>query len=363
MSDRTAVLVTGASGLVGSEVVSRLAARGRPSIAVTHRNPRIALGDGRVVEAAEFGTAAPVTYVRGNVREPGFGLSEELSDRLGQSVGAVVHSAATTAFDAPQPLYDELNVAGTAHAIELAQRWDVPLIYISTAYVAGVRDGAVAESDYDRGQSFANGYERSKFQAEGLVRAAAGLRWAIVRPAIVTGDAETGVIRDYKNMYTMVKMIVEGKLRTLPGRYTATLALAPLDHVADVATAVVERFDDVEGRVFHATGAAPLSLREISDVLAEYPSFGVPTFVPTATFALDDLDDLEREYYRRIGAQYVSYLDHQPVFDATNTRDLLGLTPPETGKDYLRAVLDHCLESGYLGAALPDLAELMSEIN
>ena len=62
-----------------------------------------------------------------------------------------------------------------------------------------------------------------------------------VRPGIVTGVSTDGAIRDHKNLYTVVKLMVEGKLRTLPGRYDATLSLAPVDHVADIVTAGVCR--------------------------------------------------------------------------------------------------------------------------
>ncbi|KAA0024858.1 SDR family oxidoreductase [Antrihabitans cavernicola] len=356
------VLLTGATGLVGAEVVTRLVDQGRQVVGVTHRTPRIVGNDGETIESVPFttGTTAPVSHVTGNVREANLGIADP--DTLRSDVDLIIHCAATTAFDAPEDEYNALNVDATAHAIALARSWDVPLIYVSTAYVCGRRDGLISESDLDKGQNFSNGYERSKFRAETLVREADGLRWSIVRPGIVTGAAD-GVVRDYKNLYTVVKLIVEGKLRSLPGRYDATLSLVPVDFVADVIAGVTAQFDIAEGNTFHAVGADALSLREMSDVFAEYPSFAVANFVPTATFSPDDLGDLEREYYFRIGAQYAGYFDRRRTFDATNTATVLNLPLPRTDKEYLRLLLDYCLETGYLGAPLPTIEEALSCLN
>ncbi|WP_228002266.1 SDR family oxidoreductase [Nocardia australiensis] len=354
MSERDTVLVTGATGLVGAEVVARLAAAGRPVAAVLHSNSSIVRNDGTVLEAG-----APVA---GDIRAHGFGLSERDTADLAERVGVVVHCAATTAFDASVAEYEELNVRGTANAIALARGWDVPLVHVSTAYVCGMRGGAIAEDDLEAGQTFGNGYEDSKFRAEQLVRLAGeqGLRWAIVRPGIVTGATDTGAIREYKNLYTVVKLMVEGKLRSLPGRYGATLALAPVDHVADVISAAVLDFDSAHGRTMHAVGRDTLSLREVSDVLAEYPSFEVATFVPAATFAEEDLEPIEREYYRRIGSLYTNYFQRRLSFDTHHADVLLGEPAPPSGKDYLRLLLDFCLESGYLGVPLPSIEDVLA---
>ena len=239
----------------------------------------------------------------------------------------------------------------------------MPLVHVSTAYVCGRRSGTIAENELDTGQEFSNGYERSKCRAEQLVNQAP-VGSVILRPAIVAGEAATGAIRDYKNLYTLVKLIVEGKLRRLPGRYDATLSLVPVDYVADAVVAATELVHagdaSILGRTFHLQGANTLSLREVSDVLAEYPSFEVGTFVPPTAFSVEDLDPIERDYYERIGAQYTCYFDRIRTFDDTNTRTLLGLVPPATGVDYLRSLLDFCLASGYLGRPLPSISEILA---
>ena len=366
MNDRV-VLVTGAAGLVGADTVARLCREVRV-LAGTHRNPHLVVTGGARLEAPPLGTApaatANVISVAADVRLPDFGFTAEQVKSLDGQVTGIVHCAATTAFDAPQGDYDRLNVGGTAHAVALARRWGVPLLYVSTAYVCGRRGGRIAEHDLDAGAGFSNGYERSKFEAEQIVHAADDLDWSIVRPAIVTGATGTGAIREYKNLYTLVKLIVEGRLRRLPGRYDSTLSLVPVDHVADVIDAVWTRLVDgqqsVRHRTFHATGDRPITLREISDVFAEYPSFEIARFVPAGSFAVEDLDPLQQDYFERIGAQYTTYFDRVRTFDTTNTDAVMDGPSPVTGPDYLRTLLDYCLGSGYLGRPAPSVAQVLA---
>lgn len=149
-----------------------------------------------------------------------------------------------------------------------------------------------------------------------------------MRPGIVSGDHRTGHSREHKHIYQVLKLIVEGKLRTLPGNYVATLALSPVGHVANTIATAAERLPDNAGRTFHAVGAKCVSLSTLSDVLAEYPSFQIADFVPPSTFSVDQLDEIERGYFEKIGSLYASYLVRRLQFDSSNTRDRLGIIPP-----------------------------------
>ena len=347
------VLFTGAAGHVGADAVARLVGRGAHVIALVHSRSEIIANNGRRVRPAEV--------VHGDVRAAGLGLDTDTVRRLAGQVDLIVHCAAVTDFGLPEHRYTELNVDGTAHALALARTWGCGFLYVSTAYVCGEYDGTFAEDQLDIGQRFGNDYERSKFRAEHLVRDS-GLRWAIVRPGIVSGEYRTGHSREHKHIYQVLKLIVEGKLRTLPGHYGATLGLSPIGHVADTIAAAASGFADHVGHTFHAVGATPLSLRAISDVLAEYPSFRVADFVPPSTFRPDDLDDIERGYYQKVGRLYASYLSRRLDFDCTNTRDRLGLPAPATGAGYLRRIRDSCVRTGYLSRPEPSVAEVLAAL-
>ncbi len=360
MSART-VLVTGAAGLVGADVTARLAASGDAVIALVHRTARLVRSNGTPLRTRPYdGPPAPgeVVTVHGDVTAPGLGIGDAVAD----GIDLVVHCAAITDFGRADEVYERVNVGGTANVLELAARTATPVVHVSTAYVCGRRDGDIREGELDTGQRFANGYERSKFSAERLVAAARGkgVRAAIVRPAIVTGSERGGVTREFKNIYVVLKLTTEGKLRTLPGRYDATPNLVPVDYVADVVAEVAARFDEAEGRTFHAVGDREIDLRTISDVLAEYPSFRVATYVPPSSFDPAALPEAERRYYERVGVLYTDYFQRRVHFDAATTRAFVRRRPARTGPAYLRRVLDYALRRGYLGAPLPSVEAVLA---
>ncbi|MBI0378432.1 SDR family oxidoreductase, partial [Streptomyces albiflaviniger] len=324
MTEHLRILVTGAAGLVGAEVTARLVAAGHQVTALVHNQPAVIRNDGTPLEPDA------VTCLPGDVTRPGLGLPEAAYQALvADGLDRIVHCAAITDFGLPDEIYQAVNVDGTAHVLELARAGGVPLVHVGTAYVCGERDGLIRETELDEGQRLANAYEESKFRAETLVHKAQadGVRAAIVRPSIVVGDERTGVVRDYKNIYVVLKLATEGKVRSIPGQYEARLDLVSVDYVADVITEVTHRFEEAAGRTFHAVGA-PLTLRDFSDVMAEYPPFHVPRFVPPTSFDAQRLPRRERAYYERVMTLYESYFRRRTRFDDSHTADLATRRPP-----------------------------------
>ncbi|MEU1519962.1 SDR family oxidoreductase [Streptomyces sp. NPDC005811] len=349
MADTMTVLVTGASGFVGAEVTARLTGAGHTVLTLLHSNGGIVRNSGRSV------TPGPGTLTRitGDVTRPGLGLTED-DRRLVATADRIVHCAAVTDFGLPEERYESVNVAGTRHVLDLALAHRTPLVHVSTAYVCGERDGVAREDELDVGQQPGNGYERSKLAAETLVRKAAaeGLPVAVVRPSIVTGAARTGRSRDFKTIYPVLKIITRGLVRTVPGHYDAALDLVPVDHVADLVTEATTRFEGAEGLTLHAVGQL-LTLRDFSDVLAEYPSFQVARFVPPSAFSPSALPDRERPYYDRVISLYDTYFRRRIRFDDSRAAAFSGRPAYAGGRPYLRRLLDHCLKVGYLGAPPP----------
>ncbi|MEU6273189.1 SDR family oxidoreductase [Streptomyces populi] len=351
------VLVTGASGFVGAEVTARLTAAGHRVLAVVHRNAGLVRNNGREL------TAGPglLTRITGDITRPGLGLSGE-DRRLAAGADRIVHCAAVTDFGLPPGRYERVNVEGTRHVLGLALGTRTPLVHVGTAYVCGERDGIAYEDELDLGQRPGNDYEKSKLAAETLVRKAAadGLPVTVVRPSIVTGATRTGRVRDHKTVYPVLRVLTRGLVRTVPGHHDAVLDLVPVDRVADLVTEAATRFRDAEGRTLHAVGHE-LTLRDMSDVLAEYPSLHVPRFVPPSAFSATALPGRERPYYDRVVSLYAPYFRRRVRFDAARA-EAFGHRPPATGAHaYLRRLLDHCLATGYLGpppgkepAARPD---------
>ncbi len=173
--DGKRILVTGATGFLGTALVERLV-RCVPGceVAVLVRPTRRSGAAARLAREvvrndcfdrlrAELGdrfddeVAARLVAVGGDVGRDGLDLDDD-GRRLLASCDVVVHSAATVAFDAPLDTAVEVNLLGpsrVAAAIESAaadRRRDHPdaspthLVTVSTAYVAGTHQGDATET-------------------------------------------------------------------------------------------------------------------------------------------------------------------------------------------------------------------------
>src|ERR1700741_4122825 len=97
------ILVTGASGLLGSELSGALAERGHAVVALLHRSTAIHRNDGRPLPARPWsGTLPPpgeVAALRGDVRQPGLGLDGTSLAEIMRGLDLVIHGAAATGFN------------------------------------------------------------------------------------------------------------------------------------------------------------------------------------------------------------------------------------------------------------------------
>lgn len=353
------VFVTGASGMIGSELVDRLRRLGLSVVALAHTRSELKLSDGSLIpltsDFAKAPIAGEVVLLRGDVRHPRLGLDDATYQRIVDTVDLIIHCAAITDFRLPPSVYPPVNTDGTAHAVALAWAGGTPkpMIYVSTAYVCGWRQGRVSEDDLDGSYGFINAYEESKYKAELLVRAsgARGMPFVIARPSILVGASRTGRIREFHNIYVILKLVTEGCVRVLPGSYDATLDLVPIDYVVTSLVQLATNFDQLVGRCFHLTNGRPITFRDMSEVLTEYPTMLIPRIVPPQSFDLDARPPIERRLYLRGVKAYDGYFRNRVEFVNDSMLELLaGLLPrPVHGKQQLRQLIDYCEKVGFLG--------------
>ncbi|TMK74654.1 MAG: NAD-dependent epimerase/dehydratase family protein [Actinobacteria bacterium] len=150
-----------------------------------------------------------------------------------------------------------MNVEGTRRLLEFAelcQRRGQGLrrfCHISTAYVAGDHAGEFTEDQLEVGQGFRNAYERSKFEAELLVRErSAQLPILILRPSIVVGERSSGWTSSFNVLYPPLKAFARGAYPVIPARRSTPVDVVPVDYVADAVYELVEGSKDGLG-VYH----------------------------------------------------------------------------------------------------------------
>lgn len=265
-----------------------------------------------------------VRGIAGDVTAPGCGVDEVRAD-------IVWHSAASLRYE--DRYADEIlstNVEGTRNVLDLARRAGASVLnQISTAYVAGRRDGHLAEVPQDDAPS-QNHYERSKVAAEALVRAAEGISVRVLRPSIVVGHSQTCGATTFSGLYGFTRQMVQyrgvlermqaGLYRTRRVRMRvserAPLNFVPVDAVATQAAHIGLR-GDAHG-VYHLTqDEVPLigdSIRAIADLLG----FAEPEFVG----ADDELDWLDEQFDKRLDF-YGAYVRGHRVFDRARARAAL----------------------------------------
>jgi nucleoside-diphosphate-sugar epimerase len=119
------------------------------------------------------------------------------------------------------------------------------LSYVSTAYVAGEPRRLFGEHELDVGQRFRNPYERSKFEAERMVRERAhGLPLQVLRPSIVVGDSRTGRTSSFNVLYGPLKAFARGAIPAIPARRSSPVDIVPVDYVAERAVDLAESGPD-----------------------------------------------------------------------------------------------------------------------
>ena len=174
-------LLTGATGLLGSYLLrdSLLAGppHGQPCLCGLPSRSRArqrvetllaALG----IRCWKLPFQRPVV-LEGDLSEIDLGLDNRTLDWIGRNCTSVFHNAASLVFRGEDPEGEPYlsNVEGTRRMLELCRCTGVRQFHhVSTAYVCGLREGRILESDVDVGQTSGNVYEKTKLQAEMLVR-------------------------------------------------------------------------------------------------------------------------------------------------------------------------------------------------
>lgn len=333
------VLVTGSAGLLGGEICGRLVDAGFEVIGLINRNPDILRNSGERVDAVE--------PVPGDITKAQFGLSDEAWADISQRIDFIVHCAAVTEFTDETELHRAVNVEGTRNVLALAAAAGAKLVHVSTAYVAGEREGRILETELDKGQTFTNGYESTKFEAERLVRDSS-VRWTIARPGIVLGDHPEGRTRSFDTIYPILKVFAEGWVRTMPAAEHATLDLVPIDYVCEGIVRLTERFDEAEGRAFHLVSDQPTPLRAFPDTLLRFEGLASPEWVAPEAFDLAALRPSERRFFQRGAEVYARYFTRNPSFDDTAYRAFAGHGCPPCDEAWWERIVAYCIKDGFI---------------
>lgn len=331
------VLVTGATGFIGSAIVRVLVARGASVVATIQPGADRRNLSGIELEATEA-----------DLRD-----SAALDEAAG-GCRVVFHVAALYRFWAADPDdFYRVNVGGTLNVLAAARLAGVErLVYTSTVGTIGLDhrgDGSAAlparESDWPRLEHLFGAYKRSKYVAEHeVLRAAAeGLPVVLTQPTLPVGPRD---IAPTPSGRTIVDFL-NGRM---PGYVDTSLNVVDVEDVAAGHLLAAER--GRQGRSY-VLGGENCTFRHILEQLGEItglsvPRRRVPSGVAVAAAHLSEL--VEGRLAGRppsIPLEGARMATTQMVFDDSRARDELGYTS-RPAREALARAAHWFAENGYV---------------
>ncbi len=262
MSNSLPLLLTGASGVIGTELLACMPAE--RLLLSRYRTP----------------IDSPAQQISLNIREARLGLDDAAYQALAGGISGILHCAAITDMNGVADGLHETNIDGVRHMIALAEAADVPLHYVSTAYCS---------KTYGPKQPAASAYVASKRAAEQLVRASK-VRWTISRPSIVVGRSDTGAIANFQGFHLFITSILKGRLPFFPLDPEAHCDFVPADYVASALAGIVAA--PTFSETYWLTGGArAITIRQMME-------YGAP-FAAELGRDLSDIPMSDPESFRR----------------------------------------------------------------
>ena len=287
--------------------------------------------------------------IAGDLTEDQLGLDDDDIDWVSENCDSVLHNAASLNFISTDPEGEPWlsNVKGTQNVLSLCRRTEIKdFHHVSTSYVCGLRTGRIMENELDVGQTLGNDYEKSKVQAETLVREADFLSPpTIYRPAIIVGDSKTGFTTTFHGFYAALNLAAtlrkslgsEDRSLNIPTRInldgTERKNFVPVDWVSAVTAHIVTK-PQFHGRTYHLTPTTTTTVGTLREILEETFGFHGTIFSGKGNQVADPTE-IEQLFYEHIRV-YNSYWRDDPEFDLTNTHEAAPHLPcPAIDKDML----------------------------
>ncbi len=301
----TTILVTGAGGYIGGELIRSLAAE--DGIRVVGVDVRAVPAD-KQVEGVDYETA--------DIRDRS---CRDLIVR--EKPRAVVHLASIVSAGGDPDFEYSVDVTGTRNILDACVEAEVAQIVVTSSGAAygyyADNPGWISEDDPLRGnEDFA--YSRHKRMVEEMLaeyrRNHPGLKQLIFRPGSVIGPAVSNQIT---NLFE--KRFVLG----VAGSDCAFVFIWDQDVVACIRKGVLEGRDGI----FNLAGDGALPMREIARIL------GKP-YLPLPAALIGGVLGLVRTLgLGKLGPEHVKFLQFRPVLSNTKLKNEFGLVPEKTTRE------------------------------
>jgi thioester reductase-like protein len=331
--------LTGATGLLGSYLLRDAMSKDRQLTLLVRPSKRKS-GQERVEEILtgweeRLDRSLPRPHVlEGELSDPKLGLDSTDREWIKKHCDGVIHNAASLSFFAKSPDGEPwlTNIQGVQNVLNLSKEASLTdFHHVSTAYVAGTRRGPALEEDLDKGQDFGNDYEKSKVEAEKLVRTASHIeRLTVYRPSIIVGDSLTGHTSTYHGFYVLLRLAHVLVTKVVPGGVSTDQICAMLnvqrgsrknfvcvDWVSAVMTDILGN-ESLHGRTYHLTSPDGTDVYKMADAIHD------AVFKWSSPLDPSEGETMNNDWVAGMLEQeievYKKYLEDDPIFDCANTQ-------------------------------------------
>ncbi|WP_135548115.1 SDR family oxidoreductase [Paenibacillus cymbidii] len=300
---------------------------------------------------------APIVTIEGDLTDPD--LRETLLRHIPvQPPLQVYHSGGSVNLYNHESARSEIethNLRGTQNMVKSLQGFNSRLLFVSTAFSCGIREGTLTDryADLPEATAYRNPYEAAKHRIEKWLLAYAeetGLPMQIARPSVVVGrlldaplyyTSKFDVIYGWgKFIWALVRRRAEAPIR-IAVRQDGALNIVPVDYVAK-ACIRMSRTDMRELNIVHSRSVPHLEyLNEIVGQLG----FAGCRWVGEQP---DNPQPLEKMYYRSAGNAFTPYVIHPDNrFDPASLRGLLPDIPEPDMSAALPSLLAFAIGHGF----------------
>ncbi|MGW0333689.1 amino acid adenylation domain-containing protein [Streptomyces sp. NPDC003011] len=364
------ILLTGATGFVGSHLLAELLSATDAEIICLVRATSPAAASDRVRRALTDQQlpfpADPqrITALPADLARPRLGLDADQFADLAATCDAIFHNAATVSIMRDYTSLRAANTESTRQLLRLASARSVPLHLVSTLSVAppGSDSAEVPEAFLPPHPGLVYGYQQSKWASERLLEQAAerGLPVTLHRLGRVVGAPDTGYVNERDFLWSVLQSGIPAGI--LPDLFEAEV-WTPVDYVAR-AVVRLSLTDPRPGTVFNHAPVPQIRLADLYDWVQDY-GYAVKR-LPLAQWRTQ----LPRsaDVAATTGAFFDSWTDHGDSESGGADPDLglgrvradnvlrglegSGISCPQADRALVFRYLDHCVKTG----TLPDPA-------
>ena len=316
------IVITGATGSLGSSIMNRLVESGHEVIGLGRNSNKIE-----------------------NLKKSGFNVlkcSLENTEEMEQYFGAadcIIHSAAFAAPFGSKNKFIKTNVEGTRAVMQSALNMNVNrVIVISSSSVFEKANPNDDHSDELPSKPPSHPYSLSKYRAEQILNGFPTGMWIGLRPRAVFGKNDTTVLPRIKKLINSKRYLVIGNGKTM-------VDVTCMSNFLDAVECAIDADKSATGRVYNISNGNPLETGYMMSKIAQTTHHSakarhIPQFpVKILSHAINAIGHLSVGLIQPSLTPYsVNQLTKRMVMDISGAKKFLGWVPKQSFEDGLEEI-------------------------